>query len=762
MASSTEKGVEDQSPSSPPEYWTPLDNSTRNLLELLPNELIAKILAMLHYRDLYSCTRVCRRMVDIIGGSALLQYHLELGRSGMEDGPLSVLSIPERRERLRSYNDAWKHLRWSTCIELPNTERRHNMDVSPGGILTFASGTEREGKLVLVQIPSILRGIPMRQWELSFSFTPYARALDPSEDILVVMEPPLNPFGPYEIAVSLLSQSRHLMRSLGAYFKLRVVQNYLAILNPKREVCVCNWKTGQIVLMSSMSSKACHFNRLLLATTSLEVYDLDRVSASQHEGVPTPIAVFALEVGDEFDSDPVEELHYYLNIHSYSDEVAVPFFSSPSEQLVALQTNSIPPQIECCPVLLIPMLRLTSHIDGASSDNVLMRYIPWKDWGATGTGWAPDRLLDYFLGSRQVSGSRLVPGRQQNFVDVWDLSHTRVAQLEPACHQGFLPSVKKSVALPIQMRGLELETVAISEDALICQHHDWSKPDAITLDGRLLFVVFTKKCLSLLAGADIQFRRPNRLDVCLVQNHPIVLVFLPASDIPSFVGKGNVDLGITGHDVILEAQVEAHRIVTSFEVLAGHFFADVDQRAGVENDDARTQIEYVGGSVEAACALGLADGIVDLVGASQVGTQSDRPHTESGETMRAAGLRPIATLLQSEAVLIRSSTPKHAHLAPLIDKITARIAGVIAAGKYVICQYNVRRATLSTATAITPGRRAPTISPLEDPEWVAVSSMVERFKMADAMDQLVSAGAEDILIFNLDNSRRDQRSGGRT
>jgi ATP phosphoribosyltransferase len=121
--------------------------------------------------------------------------------------------------------------------------------------------------------------------------------------------------------------------------------------------------------------------------------------------------------------------------------------------------------------------------------------------------------------------------------------------------------------------------------------------------------------------------------------------------------------------------------------------------------------------------------------------------------MRAAGLRPITTLLQSEAVLIRSTTPKHEHFAQLIDKITARIAGVIAARKYIVCQYNVLRSKLSNATAVTPGRRAPTISPLEDPEWVAVSSMVERAKMADVMDQLVSVGAEDILIFNLDNSR---------
>lgn len=50
------------------------------------------------------------------------------------------------------------------------------------------------------------------------------------------------------------------------------------------------------------------------------------------------------------------------------------------------------------------------------------------------------------------------------------------------------------------------------------------------------------------------------------------------------------------------------RIVTSFEVLAGRFFTNIDDRAGLVGD-ARTSIEYVGGSVEAACALGLADAV---------------------------------------------------------------------------------------------------------------------------------------------------------
>jgi ATP phosphoribosyltransferase len=274
-----------------------------------------------------------------------------------------------------------------------------------------------------------------------------------------------------------------------------------------------------------------------------------------------------------------------------------------------------------------------------------------------------------------------------------------------------------------------------------------------------------------LTGADIQFRRHDRLDVCLSLNHPIALVFLPAADIPSFVGKGNVDLGITGHDVILEAKMQDHvvealrlgfgkcalkvqvpeagelaavdalagkRVVTSYEVLAGEYFGRVDDRLGLTGD-ARTKIEYVGGSVEAACALGLADGIVDLV--------------ESGDTMRAAGLHAIATLLDSEAVLIRSNVLKHPALAPLICLITNRIAGVIAANKYVVCEYNIARNKLSSATAITPGRKAPTVSPLEDSDWVAVSAMVEKKTHANIMDELVKIGAEDILIFNLDNCR---------
>lgn len=50
------------------------------------------------------------------------------------------------------------------------------------------------------------------------------------------------------------------------------------------------------------------------------------------------------------------------------------------------------------------------------------------------------------------------------------------------------------------------------------------------------------------------------------------------------------------------------RVVTSFEVLAGRYFGKIDDQLNLVGEE-RTKIEYVGGSVEAACSLGLADGI---------------------------------------------------------------------------------------------------------------------------------------------------------
>ena len=309
------------------------------------------------------------------------------------------------------------------------------------------------------------------------------------------------------------------------------------------------------------------------------------------------------------------------------------------------------------------------------------------------------------------------------------------------------------------------------------------------LSDRLLFAVPKKgrlqaATLDLLSGSDIQFRRETRLDIALVKNLPLALIFLPAADIPTFVGEGKVDLGITGRDQVAEhdthlplgeqsgveevmdlgfgrckLQVQVpekgsiqkvqdlvgKNIVTSFTGLAEDYFARLEglgsRKESINGTESpvpklKTKVKFVGGSVEAACALGVADGIIDLV--------------ESGETMRAAGLKAIDTVVESTAVLIKSRSVSNEKL---VNLIAARIRGVITAQKYVLCTYNVPRSKLTEATKITPGKRAPTITALEESDWVAVQSMVEKKDIATVMDALTAADATDILVLDIANSR---------
>jgi ATP phosphoribosyltransferase len=121
--------------------------------------------------------------------------------------------------------------------------------------------------------------------------------------------------------------------------------------------------------------------------------------------------------------------------------------------------------------------------------------------------------------------------------------------------------------------------------------------------------------------------------------------------------------------------------------------------------------------------------------------------------MRAAGLHAIDTVLDTEAVLIKSKKDLSSEHARIINTISKRLAGVITAEKYVVCQYNVHKDNLPAAEQIYPGMRAPTISRLEEDNWFGVSVMVEKKKIANVMDELARVGAEDILVFNLDNCR---------
>jgi ATP phosphoribosyltransferase len=299
-----------------------------------------------------------------------------------------------------------------------------------------------------------------------------------------------------------------------------------------------------------------------------------------------------------------------------------------------------------------------------------------------------------------------------------------------------------------------------------------------SLTDRLLFAVpkkgrMSEKCLKFLEAAGLEYHRPERVDVAQCTNLPITLVFLPAADIAQYVGEGNVDMGITGEDIVAEsglsvnigmklgfgkcklalqvpeqhkdAPVAAYvgsRIVTSFPNITKRFFAPLDAAATAlrkgdsKNPPVETSVKVLGGSVEAACGLGLADAIVDLV--------------ETGTTMRAAGLTMLQTIMETEAVLITNPQGKHKELT---ETLIARIQGYIDSTKYQLIAYNVPRSKMEQAIKITPGKKSPSITPLERGDWVAVQALVKKKEVASIMDQIVAVGGEDILVYSLSNCR---------
>lgn len=309
-------------------------------------------------------------------------------------------------------------------------------------------------------------------------------------------------------------------------------------------------------------------------------------------------------------------------------------------------------------------------------------------------------------------------------------------------------------------------------------------------DKTILFAVPKKgrlhqEVMNLLQGAGLDAKRPDRLDVAMCKELPVKLVFLPASDIPMYVMDAHVDIGVTGSDVLEEALVDAGmgmgendakpplkklmdlgfgkcklclqapveriaegphafagaRVVTSFPALTKKYFD------GLGGEGPKTSIKVVSGSVEAAVGLGLADAIVDLV--------------ETGTTMRAAGLDVVSEIHSSEAIIIQQLPNEENGLdgpkGDLISLIMQRINGFIVSTKFVMVSYNVSEENLAACCAITPGRRSPTVTPLSESGWRAVSALVEKKQIHTKMDQLQDAGATDILVTSLTNTRMIDR-----
>jgi ATP phosphoribosyltransferase len=244
--------------------------------------------------------------------------------------------------------------------------------------------------------------------------------------------------------------------------------------------------------------------------------------------------------------------------------------------------------------------------------------------------------------------------------------------------------------------------------------------------------------------------------LCRDEANQVEFFYLRPRDIATYVASGDLDLGITGRDLLIDSGVPARELLdlgfgsatfrwaapagalTTDAEIAGRRIATaypgVVERHLAENG-LTAEVVRLDGAVENAVRLGVADLIADVV--------------ETGATLRQAGLVTIGEpILRSSAVLIgRDGDPTTA------AQLIRRLQGVLVARSYVMLAYDVRADLLDKATALTPGIESPTVSPLHREGWVAVQAMVERREVHRIMDELYDMGARAILVTDISNCR---------
>lgn len=279
---------------------------------------------------------------------------------------------------------------------------------------------------------------------------------------------------------------------------------------------------------------------------------------------------------------------------------------------------------------------------------------------------------------------------------------------------------------------------------------------AIQKNGRL-----SEKSLDLLRTCGIRLSNGDRKLRAASDNFPLEVLFLRDDDIPQYVEQSVADIGILGQNEVLEkgrdVQVldrlgfaacrlslaipreEAYsgpdyfnnkKVATSYPRILEAYFREKEISA---------EIEEIGGSVEIAPGIGLADAIFDIV--------------STGSTLLMNGLREVETVMRSEAVLIATQGISPERLA-LLEQLRFRIRAVQNAATHKYILLNAPDTALDEIGRIIPGVKSPTILPLARPGWSSIHSVVPEDRFWEVTGQLKQAGAEGILVIPIEKMIR--------
>jgi len=268
--------------------------------------------------------------------------------------------------------------------------------------------------------------------------------------------------------------------------------------------------------------------------------------------------------------------------------------------------------------------------------------------------------------------------------------------------------------------------------------------------------------IDLFAKAGFAVQTPKRSYRPSVDDSELDLRLLRAQEISRYVEHGYLDAGLTGRDWVAENASDVHEIVElpfskatsrptrwvlvvpenshiqSVKDLEGKRVAT--EAVGLtkrffEKHGVNVEVEFSWGATEVKVP-DLVDAIVDI--------------TETGSSLRANKLRIVETLMESFPVLVANKAAwSDSWKREKLETLALLLKGALNARDLVGLKMNLPEANLKNLLEALPALRNPTVSPLAQPGWVAVETIIEEKIVREIIPKLKALGAEGIIEYPL-------------
>ncbi|KAH8102241.1 hypothetical protein BXZ70DRAFT_63061 [Cristinia sonorae] len=397
----------------------------------LPTELLEKILLTADLQTIARCQQVSTLFREVICKSTSITYRIELAINGCYDGNAGGWTIVQRLEALRNRRKAYitmnptarrvvkgRHLPWRKMIS---------------GYFTW---TDLEGRLHILQVPSVFRGIPEEEWVIDGSIVDTVHAIDlyidPDENLLVILERKTR----YDWQVSIRSfrtgepHPEARLSELPINIKVSSwdifgggVMTYGDYVGAHtqgglKQFVLLNWRTGQTILHIKSRHAFCYAflsdrylliphacadpdpNNVILSLIDLTKAPLNGGKESNLVELPT-VTILQFEL-PFMCNETLLRLETTQCPPRHRRKQRVPF-SPGGDDLIAL-TFRYNTEEQPLSTLLFPISRLLKWVGDDAPPGVLNTSICWNCWGSEGSRLLADTSLDFVNGMMALLG----------------------------------------------------------------------------------------------------------------------------------------------------------------------------------------------------------------------------------------------------------------------------------------------------------------------------------------------------------------------